>query len=457
MPMEIAPISQQFTEYYAARGFQSLPRASMLDPSIPMSFVMSAGLVQIETSLAQASSRSGNQFVLVQSCFRHFDLESVGRDRTHLSFFEMPGAFTFGPNNKIETIQRMWFLATSVFGIDRDRIWVTYFMGGNVFQNKLSEDLETRKIWLDLGMSSERIVGLASNYWIQGRGIENMSTPRKCGPNTEMFFDLGADKACHADCAPGCNCGRFIEFSNSLFIGYEMAKQNNMLSPISEPFTETVFGTERVSMILQGVESVFDIESYKPIVDLIRRYATRDDFPIGITGISERVIADHVKALYYLIADGAPPPGKNGRERIVKLLIRRALAHMYVLGIDSPDFLSDLLDCSSSTAMFAQNRSDSKLRVVQYFEMEQPKFTETIHRGRHSLDKLIAGNQGGTLSGAQIAELEKKQGLPQVLIEVLLWEKGLPFLEAEYKQAIDLWKQTILNYRDSQKNLTGSL
>ena len=445
MSMEIAQISQQFTEYYTTRGFQPLPRAPMLDPSIPMSFVMSAGLVQIETSLAQASSRSGNQFVLVQSCFRHFDLESVGRDGTHLSFFEMPGAFKFGPNNKVETIQRMWFLATEVLGIERERIWVTYFKGGNVFNNDLPEDKNTQKIWLELGVPAERVIGLPGNYWIQGRGIENMSTPRKCGPNTEMFFDLGADKACGSDCMPGCYCGRFVEFSNSLFIAYEMEKLSNSLSPIPEPFTETVFGAERVSMILQGASSVFDIESYQSVIGMIRRFIHKVNLPGAITCISERVIADHIKALYFLIADGAPPPGKNGRERIIKLLIRRVLAHMYILGIDSPDFLPCLLDCVAVTSISTGDIADAKQRVVQYFGMEQPKFAETIERGKYYLNKLVAENQGGTLSGAQLAELEKRQGLPQSLIETFLWEKGLPFLEVEYKQAIYLWKQTILN------------
>ena len=119
--MDSATISRRFIEYYQGEGFRLLPRAPMLDDSIPMSFVMSAGLVQIETSLAGEANRDGNQFVLVQNCFRHFDLGTVGKDSTHLSFFEMPGAFTFGPNNKPITIQRMWFLATEVLGLPKER------------------------------------------------------------------------------------------------------------------------------------------------------------------------------------------------------------------------------------------------------------------------------------------------------------------------------------------------
>jgi alanyl-tRNA synthetase len=444
--MDSAQISQQFAEYYKARGFYLLPRAPMLDPSIPMSFVMSAGLVQIETSLAQSSNRPGNQFVLVQNCFRHFDLETVGKDSTHLSFFEMPGAFTFGPNNKAETIQHMWLLATSILGIDRDRIWATYFKGGDILQNSLPEDISTREIWLNLGIPANRIVGLeTNNYWIQGRGIENMVTPRKCGPNTELFFDRGIEKACGPNCKPGCGCDRFIEFSNSLFISHEIDKENMGLTPIPEPFTETVIGTERVAMILQDVPSVFDIDSYSSIINTIRTSISRTGLPESMRTVSEKVVADYTKALYYLIADGAPPPGKNGRERIIKLLIRGVLTHQNILGISAPDFLFVLLDRVASIGAGGSEKNTTRKRVLDYFMIESPRFTQTIERGQRTFFQLLEENHGNTLSGSQITYLEKILGLPHGLVAVLLWERGLPFLEPDYHQALKNWKQTTLN------------
>jgi alanyl-tRNA synthetase len=418
----------------------------MLDPSIPMSFVMSAGLVQIETSLANLSNRPNNQFVLVQNCFRHFDLETVGQDSTHLSFFEMPGAFTFGPNNKFETIQRMWFLATSILGIDRNRIWATYFKGGNILQNNLPEDMATREIWLGLGIPANRVVGLeTNNYWIQGRGIENMPTPRKCGPNTELFFDRGIEKACGPDCKPGCRCERFVEFSNSLFISHEIDEQNTGLHPISEPFTETVIGTERVAMILQDVPSVFDIDRYLSIIDTVHCSVRRTGLPESMRTVSEKIVADYIKALYFLIADGAPPPGKNGRERIIKLLIRGVLTHQNILGICVPDFLFTLLDSITSNSSNGFDESTTKKRVLDYFNIETPRFMQTIERGRHIFTQLLEDNHGNTLSGSQIAYLEKSQGLPHSLIAVFLWERGLPFLEPDYRQALKHWKQSALN------------
>ncbi|HEX5838391.1 MAG TPA: alanine--tRNA ligase-related protein, partial [Anaerolineales bacterium] len=181
--MNIAEIRQSFVGYYEGMGYQLLPSASMIDPSIPMSFVMSAGLVQVENSIAKAAKRDGNQFVLVQSCFRHFDLEKVGTDDIHLSLFEMPGAFVFGPDGKSGTVQRMWTLATQILGIDKDRIWVSYFKGGEVKGQHLEEDKATYQAWMDIGIDRNHIVGLSAdnNYWLQRKGIEELGLSQKCG------------------------------------------------------------------------------------------------------------------------------------------------------------------------------------------------------------------------------------------------------------------------------------
>lgn len=443
--MDSLTISQRFTEYYTARGFHLLPRAPMLDASIPMSFVMSAGLVQIETSLAHFSNRPGNRFVLVQNCFRHFDLNTVGEDSIHLSFFEMPGAFTFGPNNKTETIQNMWFLATSVLGIDPNSIWVTYFRGGNILENEQPEDSVTRDSWIGLGIPKERIVGLeTNNFWIQGRGVEKMLTPRKCGPNTELFFDRGAEKSCGPSCQPGCSCERFVEFSNSLFISYVLDEQKNKLSPISEPFTETVIGTERVAMILQDVPTVFDIDRYRSVVNTIQSFTQKRDLPDEIRLSSERIIADYIKALYFLIADGAPPPGKNGRERIIKQLIRGVLTHQSILGICTPDFLGILLRCVATNVSGGSDKT-TRERVMQYFMLESRRFSQTIERGKQVFDQFLVQNRNETLTGTQIADLEKLYGFPHNLAAAFLRERGLPFLEADYRRALTHWKQTIIN------------
>jgi len=441
--MNSVEIRRRFVDYYKGLGFHLLPRAPMLHPSIPMSFVMSAGLVQIETSLARVEDRPGKQFVLVQECFRHFDLDKVGTDGIHLSLFEMPGAFVFGPNGKAETVRRMWALATSVLGIDKSRIWASYFNGGRVLDDYLPVDEATRQAWIEVGLPENRIVGLGTddNYWVQGGGIDGMETPRKAGPNTELFYDRGTERACGPDCRPGCRCGRFVEFSNSLFICRELNDQSGSLRPMAEPFAETVIGTERVAMILQGAQSVFKTDGYRLIMDAIRSFARAPGLPEPLATASERVIADYLKALYILVADGAPPPGKDGRERIIKLLIRGVITRQIVLGIQSREFLPTLIDCVAQVVYSTLRATvEDEKRLMSYFSTESQRFSKTIERGRRQLDRFLKENGGHTLSGLQIVFLEKKKGLPHLLTAMMLREKGLTFGEAEYEEALEIWK-----------------
>jgi alanyl-tRNA synthetase len=200
---------------------------------------------------------------------------NVGTDDIHLSLFEMPGAFVFGTNDRQETVRQMWKLAIDVLGIKKGNIWASYFKGDNVLGNDLPEDKLTHQAWLDVGMSPDRVVGLVAdhNFWVQGFGIDLKKIIRKCGPNTELFFDRGDGLACGNDCKPGCKCGRFVEFSNSLFISFEINPNGNYFQPLMEPFTETVIGTERVKTILQGKNSIFDIDEYMSLINMIIRFA----------------------------------------------------------------------------------------------------------------------------------------------------------------------------------------
>lgn len=442
--MNAVEIRRRFVDYYKELGFCLLPRAPMLHPSIPMSFVMSAGLVQVETSLANAEDRDSDQFVLVQECFRHFDLSRVGADDLHLSLFEMPGAFVFSPNGKAATIRRMWTLATSVLGIDESRIWISYFKGGRVLNEYIPSDEATRQAWIKAGASECRIVGLGAddNYWLQGGGIDGMETPRKAGPNTELFYDRGVELACGPDCGPGCRCGRFVEFSNSLFICREQDAPSGSLRPMEEPFAETVIGTERVAMILQKAPSVFDTTSYRPIIETIHGFVQVSELQESLITESERVIADHLKALYVLFADGAPSPGKNGRERIIKLLIRGVVTRQVLLGIQSREFLLATTNRIFKTTRRSVRATPQDMnRMMDCYSRESRRFLKTIERGHCQLEQFLKENAGRTLSGLQIVRLEKKWGLPQILTAAMLREKGIAFAEAEYREALEAWKQ----------------
>jgi len=202
--------------------------------------------------------------------------------------------------------------------------------------------LLTYQAWRNVGVSDNRLValGIKDNYWVQGKGLQNISAkPRKCGSSTELFFDRGANKACGSACQLGCSCGRFIEFANLLFIAYSLHPQTNVIAPMADPFVETVIGTERTAMILQGVDSVFDIQSYRSVIKGIERFISNWDLSPQLIRTSQNIIVDHLRALYLLIKDGAPPPGKNGRERLIKLLIRCVITRKMLLGITAKNFL----------------------------------------------------------------------------------------------------------------------
>lgn len=424
--MNCAEIRSAFVNFYNDLGFQLLPPAPMLHPSIPMSFVMSAGLVQVETSLAKAKNRSGNKFVLVQNCFRHFDLKSVGTDDVHLSLFEMPGAFVFGKDGKQDTISNMWHLATEELGIDPERIWATYFKGNFLGSLELPKDELAYNTWLELALPKERLIGLDldNNYWVQGNGVQNNGYLfRNCGSYTELFYDRGAALACGVNCKPGCGCVRFIEFANSLFISHEYNPLTQTLIPLENPFHETVIGTERVSMILQGVESVFDTQPYRITLNRIESYVGNNDLPAAIAKESLCVIVDHFRALYFLVADGAPPPGKNGRSRIVKLLIRGVITRQVILGISSTDFLPMVINLVVKTfADSTQFDFETGQKIELYFEKESQRYYKTIKRGEGKIRRLLIENNGQTLSKSQIIFLEKKWGMPSRLTKKILYE-----------------------------------
>jgi alanyl-tRNA synthetase len=442
-------INDRFVRYYQNLGFKQLPGTSLLHPSIPMTFVMSAGLAEVETAINQLGSRSPeDDYVMVQNCFRHFDVDRIGKSSLHLSLFEMPGAFSFGHNGRQVTIQRMWDFLTRDLKIDSGRLWATYFAGGEVSGHPFKEDLDTYQAWRDVGLPADRTIGLGAdhNFWKQGGGIDGQETSRKCGPNTELFFDRGSQLSCGADCRPGCRCGRFVEFANSLFIFAEIDAETDALSLMADPFTETVIGTERVAMILEGKPAVFEIETVKPLIENLRSFCSNRNAEVAFNAEeSERILVDHLRALVFLSADGAPPPGKGGRRRLMRILVRRVLAQMRILQIDSPRCLTALIDLVITLAQGQHPNLDrGRDTLLAYMEAEIPVFDRTLSRGYRQLDRLLARNNGCTLEGKELVRLVKQSGIPVPLLKVTLARKGVEFRECEYVKAVDQWRCDLL-------------
>lgn len=435
-------IGQRFLRYYQDDGFKLLSGTSLLDPSVPMTFVMSAGLGQIE-ELAEQGNQNGSRYVLLQKCFRHFDLDRIGQTNVHLSLFEMPGAFSFGQDDRKETLERIWLFLTEELGFDRRWLWATYFAGGEILGHQLDADNETYQAWQRIGLPSSRIValGVDDNFWKQGTGISGGQVLRKCGPTTEVFFDRGLEWSCGPDCRPGCGCGRFIEFVNSLFIFSRVDEKTQSLVTLDEPFTETVIGNERAAMLLQEKSSVFEIESIAPLVELVQSFYERK-FSDAVDGVrSERVIVDYIRALLFLTADGAPPPGKGGRYRIMRMLIRRVLTHQKVLEITDPSFVPSLID--ATIELYQSDYPEVKeghTCLLTYLATEGARFERTLSTAHRQLDRLIQREGNGSISGEQALKLVKNHGFRLPLLEFTLAQKGIQFSRQEYEQALARWR-----------------
>jgi alanyl-tRNA synthetase len=438
-------VVKSFIEYYQSQEYRAIPGSSLLDSSVPMAFVMSAGLSQVETS-AKLDVGGADKYVLIQNCFRHFDLSNVGLSTTHLSLFQMPGAFTFGTLNKHDIIVQTWQLLTKVYGFQTDSLWVSCFAGGAVAGYPFEPDWETYRAWRQVGMPEDRIVRLGPNhnFWKQGAGAVGKKHTPKCGPNTEVFFDRGAHLACGSGCLPGCGCGRFVEFLNTLFITLHIDEQADFVEPLKEPFTETVVGAERVVMLLQEAASVFEIDSLRPLVESVHSLVKVDGLAMANQIRHERVIVDHMRALLFLTADGAPPPGRGGRARLMRTLVRRLLTCQKLLRIADPTLIPSLVRMTSDLHAGQQPQLlFARGRVLEYLTDEASRFEQTIECGSRHLDRILNQHNRTEISAQEVLDLVKHRGVPLPLLEEMLAQRGVGFDRQAYQEVYIQWRQSV--------------
>lgn len=426
-------VGEQFLDYFGRLGYKLIPGSSLLDDTVPMSFVMSAGMVQFER--LSDEKRNSNKFVLIQNCFRYFDLERIGSSNTHLSLFQMPGAFEFGPVNRRRTISKIWKLLINAYGLNPNRLWVTYFAGDTIDGQILSADSETALAWQEAGMPVNRIIGLSAkyNFWSQTRESVGPKSSRKRGPNSEVFFDRGTEYRCSDQCLPGCDCGRFVEFLNALFITWQFDPKTRKLIPLKEPFVEIVIGLERVAMLLQGKESVYEIVSIDPLIQQLRCFSK--PLSIEIIGLEtkkfEKILVDHLRALLFLIADGAPPPGKGGRARLMRILVRELLTSQRLLGISDSGFLRSMI--LVALELYPQFLFVQK-PLLTYISDEKDRYEKTVEMGMYDLEALLEKRKE-RLMGRDILALEKKHGLPIPLLRYRLWQMKAGFDQEAFEAA----------------------
>jgi alanyl-tRNA synthetase len=398
--------------------------SSLVPANDPTLLFTNAGMNQFKDVFLGLEQRDYKRATTCQKCVRaggkHNDLENVGFTNRHHTFFEMLGNFSFGDYFKKDAIAFAWELITSPqwFGIPLDKLYFTVFGGAEIAKGqKLESDQEAVALWTKIGAPQNRVIeipGLKENFWAMG-------DTGPCGPCSEIHYDMGptASDQGHADCQFPCDCGRYVEIWNLVFMQFNR-DASGKLNPLPKPSVDTGAGLERFAAVLQGKISNFDTDLFQPLIQEAGRLANVDASDPKIQP-SLRIIADHSRAATFLISDGVIP-SNDGRGYVLRKIIRRALRHAHMLDAPSP-FLSAM-----SAAVRAEMKEaypeleETAVRVNRVLDEEERRFSRTVEVGLKKLDPLLAAK---IVPGPEAFKLYDTYGLPRDFIEDVTRDAGV--------------------------------
>ncbi len=418
-------LRQAFLQYFAGHGHQVVPSSSLIPQADPTLLFTNAGMNQFKGIFLGEETRPYRRAVTVQKCLRaggkHNDLENVGYTGRHHTFFEMLGNFSFGDYFKEEAIAFGWEFLTAVVGLPKDRLWVTVFR----------EDDEAARLWAKLGVPLARIMrcGEKDNFW-------QMADTGPCGPCSEIHYDQGP--AVPGDDVPNGAGDRVIEVWNLVFMQYDRDTKG-ILRPLPKPSIDTGMGLERLAAVAQGVPSNYETDLFRPLLDAIGKRTGRHYGADVATDRSLRVIADHLRAIAFLIADGVLP-SNEGRGYVLRRILRRAARHGRLLGMAEP-FLYGL----TGVVVEQMGEAYPELRsaagtVAEVAQGEEERFIATLDQGLPILQELAAKAKAAgrpALSGEDVFKLYDTYGFPVDLIAEACREQGLELDEPGFRRALD--------------------
>ena len=420
-------IRQLYLDYFKNKHQHTIVESSSLVPDNPTVLLTTAGMLQflpiflgiVKSPYDPARATS------CQKCARaggkDSDIENVGRTPRHHTFFEMLGNFSFGDYYKKEIIPWAWEFVTEVLKLDKDRLWITIF----------ETDDEAYEIWRSVGVPAERIKrkGKKDNFW----GPPGASG--SCGPCSEIHYDLGEQYKCDDPRGCGidtCECDRWVEIWNLVFTELYQDEEGNQ-SPLDSKNVDTGMGLERITMVCQNVASTFETDLLKPILDKVSEMSGVPYKKSEKTDISLRIITDHARCVTFLISDGVIP-GNEGRSYVLRMILRRALRHGKILGMDLP-FLYKLVDVVVDN--YGQAYPDlvkNKAKIIDVIKKEEERFAKTLDRGYKMLDEFISAKKD--IDGESAFRLYDTFGFPLELTKEIASENGLKVDEDGYKKAM---------------------
>ena len=382
-------IRERFLRFFESKGHRRVHSSSLVPANDPTLLFTNAGMNQFKDVFLGVEKRDYNKATTSQKCVRaggkHNDLENVGFTKRHHTFFEMLGNFSFGSYFKAEAISYAWELVTASewFGLSRDKLYVTIFQG----EQGIPRDDEAEKYWLEVGVPRERVfaLGMADNFW-------QMGDTGPCGPCSEMYYDMGpaASDEGHADCKFPCECGRYVEIWNLVFMQFDR-DSTGTLNPLPKPSIDTGMGLERTAAVLQGKISNYETDLFTPLlaaaakltgVDLNKELAAEKT---SRGAASLRVIADHARAVTFLISDGVLP-ANEGRGYVLRKILRRGIRHGRLLGASKPFMHEMVMAVRDQMKDAYPELQESAERVAKIVHEEERRFAHTLDAGLARLE-----------------------------------------------------------------------
>ncbi|MFQ7771881.1 MAG: alanine--tRNA ligase [Anaerovoracaceae bacterium] len=405
-------IRKLFRDFYVAKGHYASKSASLIPQDDKSLLIINSGMAPLKKYFAGAETPPSKRMTTCQKCIRTGDIDNVGITARHGTFFEMLGNFSFGDYFKKESLSWGLEFMTQCLKMPFDKIWATVYQ----------DDDEAVEIWKSLGMPEERIVrlGKEDNFWEIGLG--------PCGPCSELYFDRGPEYGCGKEsCKPGCDCDRYLEFWNHVFTQFSK-EEDGSYTPLEHPNIDTGMGLERMACIMQGVDSIFDIDTIRHILDgVVAKSGVEYKDGQAPSDISIRIITDHLRSITFMIADGIMP-SNEGRGYVLRRLLRRAARHGRLLSIRGA-FLAELSDKVIEVSGEAYPELVEKKDYIQkIISVEEDKFAATIDQGENIIAQYVEElkKDGKTvLDGEKAFKLYDTYGFPLELTEEILAENDM--------------------------------
>ncbi|WP_417659489.1 alanine--tRNA ligase [Pseudidiomarina sp.] len=425
MQMTSAEIREAFLAFFAEKGHQRVPSASLIPGNDPTLLFTNAGMVPFKDVFLGDEQRDYSRATSSQRCLRaggkHNDLENVGYTARHHTFFEMLGNFSFGDYFKREAIQYAWEYLTDVLKLPKEKLWVTVF----------TEDDEAYDIWAkEIGVPTDRIsrIGAKDNFWAMG-------DTGPCGPCSEIFYDHGEEIWGGPPGTPEEDGDRYIEIWNLVFMQYNRQADGTLL-PLPKPSVDTGMGLERIAAVLQHVHSNYEIDLFQALIKSAASIIGTDD----LDNKSLRVIADHIRSCSFLIADGVQP-SNEGRGYVLRRIIRRAVRHGSMLGAQGTFFYKLVASLVEQMGDAYPELKDKQKVIEQALQREEEQFGKTLERGLNILNEALTELDDTVLPGELVFKLYDTFGFPMDLTADMAREKGLTIDEAGFNAAMEAQRQ----------------